>query len=790
MDLAPEITPDSQIQPCPHCSALIDVGDEEPLTEIVCPGCNMAMTVRGRVSHFELVDVAGRGGMGVVYKAHDSGLDRDVALKLLRKDHSDNVTLIAQLETEAAITASINHPHVVKVFSTGSDRGRFFIVMELVDKGSLDDLMRIQGRVTEAQTLEVAIDIANGLKAAREHGLIHRDVKPGNILFADAHTAKIVDFGLAIFMEQEESARGEIWGTPYYVAPEKLDGKAEDFRSDIYSLGATLFHAMAGRPPFEAESASLVALKHLKSQPVSLQAFAPHVSGRTAFIINRTLLKDPDARYQSYEELIEHLQYAREELLDGAGKVPQSKRVVLESEQDQQAWGWVTLGMIVLILAGAGVLFFFRSQIFGDAMPAATAASVEKAAAAPQGESGVAMQKARAKLLDGHALEAADAFRAIKANAKLPKVEAAWASLQEGIAELQAAHVPAAQNAFKALGQEGVELSNEPANARLGALFVELSRHLEGTTAAGSLKDIDKNEPEIITLLAVGLKDWQLGNVEESVTLLRQFRSATPTGPYAWIADLKPLASQCIEDFTRFQMLAERMKSAESKEQAAAVSDEFKKFSGPLITRAQSLESATSEKIAAIEKSLDGWMSADFGETNTPGSTIRDPASGVISIKSSGTDLYGTSDSARFVYKAISGDFEFSAKVARIDKTDEFSKAGICIRKWTRADSRNVAMALTTTRIGFQVRPESGKDCTEVLDTKIGAPQWVKIVRQGSTMTGFHSADGKTWIRLGEHTFDAMPPELFAGFVVSSHGNGALATGVFESVQLKTKSSK
>jgi eukaryotic-like serine/threonine-protein kinase len=205
------------------------------------------MTVRGFIAHFQVLEVAGRGGMGVVYKAHDASLERDVALKLLHKGHSDQTKLIRRLETEAAVTASINHPHVVKVFSTGVDRGRFFLAMELVGKGSLDDLIRLQGRIAESQALTVAIQSAQGLRAVHYHGLIHRDVKPGNILFADSRTAKIVDFGLAIFMEQEESVRGEIWGTPYYVAPEKLDEKPEDFRSDIYSLGATIFHALAGR---------------------------------------------------------------------------------------------------------------------------------------------------------------------------------------------------------------------------------------------------------------------------------------------------------------------------------------------------------------------------------------------------------------------------------------------------------------------------------------------------------------------------------------------------------------
>jgi len=238
------------------------------------------MVVGKFLGDYELLEVMGRGGMGVVYRALDRGLARSVALKILRKDQAQN-GFLSELEAEAAVTASINHPHVVKVFTTGTMQGRFFIAMELVDKGTLDQLIELQGRVGEAQALEIASQMAQGLRAAHQHGLIHRDVKPGNILFADAHTAKIVDFGLAIM---EEAAKGsdEIWGTPYYVSPERLDQKPEDFRSDIYSLGATIFHALAGRPPFEAENATMVALKHLKNQAVSLQAFAPWVSGSTA----------------------------------------------------------------------------------------------------------------------------------------------------------------------------------------------------------------------------------------------------------------------------------------------------------------------------------------------------------------------------------------------------------------------------------------------------------------------------------------------------------------------------
>ncbi len=311
--------------------------DIEPLSHAACPSCRGQFLVGEWIDHYQLLSVAGRGGMGVVFRALDTSLDRQVALKILRKDRL-SAKAAAQLDTEAAITASINHPHVVKVFTTGTDHGRFYIAMELVDKGTLDDLIRIQGHVAEAQALDVAVQVAQGLRAASQLGMIHRDVKPGNILFADAHTAKVVDFGLAMLEQAAAEAAGaEIWGTPYYVAPEKLDQQPEDFRSDIYSLGASLFHALAGRPPFEAEDANMVALKHLKSQAVSLQAFAPRVSGSTAYIINRTLLKNPDERYQSYDELIEHLEYARNELLQNGGKAPEKKRLVLETEEDQEA---------------------------------------------------------------------------------------------------------------------------------------------------------------------------------------------------------------------------------------------------------------------------------------------------------------------------------------------------------------------------------------------------------------------------------------------------------------------
>lgn len=352
------------IDSCPSCGGQIDVTGELPFALIYCPHCGEAMRARRMFNNFEVVELIGEGGMGSVFKAYDHTLGRMVALKVLRREVSAREDERTKLEQEARVTASVNHPHVVRVYSFGEADGQFYLAMELVEKGSLDDLMGIQTRVSEVQVLDIGVQIAQGLEAAAEKGLIHRDIKPGNILFADARTAKIVDFGLARVLEDEAEARGEIWGTPYYIAPERLNYEPEDFRSDIYSLGGTLFHAIAGRPPFEAESASLVALKQIKSQRVSLEAFAPDVAPETAYVINRMLEKNPDDRYAGYGELVEHLEFARSKVMERAGRPPGARRrevVEVDSRRANLVVALITL-FAALLLLGAGTWMFLSSE--------------------------------------------------------------------------------------------------------------------------------------------------------------------------------------------------------------------------------------------------------------------------------------------------------------------------------------------------------------------------------------------------------------------------------------------
>ena len=573
---------------------MLDVTDEEPLAEVTCPACGTVNTVAGMIGPFELLEVVGHGGMGVVYKARDVSLDRPVALKLLHRAESGDPEQIAKLASEASITASINHPHVVKVFTTGTDHDRFYIAMELVDKGTLDSLILLQGRIAESQAIDVGIQIAQGLRAALQHGLIHRDVKPGNILFADAHTAKIVDFGLAMLAEDAAAARGEVWGTPYYVAPEKLDQKPEDFRSDIYSLGATLFHAIAGRPPFEAENASLVALKHLKSQAVSLQAFAPWVSSSTAFVINRALSKDPDQRYQSYDELIQHLEYARRELDEKSAQPPQpAQRVVIESAAAQSAMGWFTIGVLALMLAlGAGFLIY---RATGGGQPAPASIVGARRATKHDAE----YESARKLLLSGDALGAANAFTKLGAS-NLPRPMLDWTNFHDGLARFSAGQLDEGRAAFHKIAERG-NYSTASDAKKIADFLVETA----GAAASddpiplAAAQRLDAQSYEALGLLVFGLKSWNLGRFDDAGTFLRRFDEALPTGAAEWVRDYKPLAADYLNDLREYRDAVTDVRMA--------TTDETKRNAAKLLQNAKKnlkLGGKLGVKIDALRKSL------------------------------------------------------------------------------------------------------------------------------------------------------------------------------------------
>jgi len=250
----------------------------------------------------------GQGGMGTVYLAKDTGLNRNVALKILRADLSHDPEFARKFLEEVEVTASLAHPNIIRVFTLGEHEGRLYLVMEHLDEPSLEQRMEQQGKIPERQVLEIGLGIASALQFAHEEtGLIHRDIKPGNILFGRGDIPKLADFGLAAGARSALGQQDEIWGTPYYVSPERLVREPEDIRSDIYSLGATLYHAMAGRPPFEAETAEEVAKRHLSDRPPPLRTFCPDSQEQTVFALDKCITRNLSSRWQDYIEMSTYL---------------------------------------------------------------------------------------------------------------------------------------------------------------------------------------------------------------------------------------------------------------------------------------------------------------------------------------------------------------------------------------------------------------------------------------------------------------------------------------------------
>ena len=274
-------------------------------------------TVGQAFGNYQLERELGQGGMGTVYLAQDSGLHRQVALKILRSDLGDDPSFAKKFLEEVEVTASLAHPNIIRVFTLGEQDGRLYLVMEHLDQPSLENRMENQAKISERDVLEIGIGIASALQFAHEEtGLIHRDIKPGNILFGRGNIPKLADFGLAAGARSAQGQQDEIWGTPYYVSPERLLREPEDIRSDIYSLGATLYHAIAGRPPFEAGTAEEVAKRHISDRPPPLRSLCPEAQEQTVITLDKCRAKKTDNRWASYTELVSQLADALRRLTD------------------------------------------------------------------------------------------------------------------------------------------------------------------------------------------------------------------------------------------------------------------------------------------------------------------------------------------------------------------------------------------------------------------------------------------------------------------------------------------
>ena len=326
---------------------------------------------------YELRGVLGTGGMAEVREAHDRVLDRRVAVKLLRPDLARDPSVRERFLREARHAARFNHGNAVAVYDTGVQDGQPFIVMELVDGGTLADYLRERGQLDVTEATDIADAVLAALAAAHAVGLVHRDIKPGNVLLPREGGVRLADFGIAKGVQEATAgltATGQVIGTAAYLSPEQVEGHPATPASDVYGMGIVLYEMLTGSPPFSGGTPLAIALAHTTRPVPSLRAARPDVPPELAGVVERALAKDPAARYPDAEALRRALRGE-----PGAAHTPtvvlpprrETERAVTRSRRRRSPWPWLALVTVAVV----GLLAFAAARLdpAGDPGPRAQA---------------------------------------------------------------------------------------------------------------------------------------------------------------------------------------------------------------------------------------------------------------------------------------------------------------------------------------------------------------------------------------------------------------------------------
>jgi predicted Ser/Thr protein kinase len=330
---------------------------------------------------YELDSVLGHGGMADVYLGTDRVLGRQIAVKILDSQFARDSSFVARFRREAQSAASLNHPNVVSVFDSGSDDGTHFIVMEYVQGKTLSQLIRERDRVPPKLAAQVASSVARALAFAHREGIVHRDVKPGNIMLTPSGDVKVMDFGIARATASESLTQtATVLGTATYFSPEQAQGEGVDARSDIYSLGVVLFEMLTGQPPFAGETAVSIAYKHVREDPVPPSRLNEDVPADLDAVVLKCLAKNPANRYQTADELLADLERYLEgapvsatpllamdptEVVDRAARPTTVLPAPAVDEKRRRRWVIAAVIGILLLVLAVAMFFLARSLLDG-----------------------------------------------------------------------------------------------------------------------------------------------------------------------------------------------------------------------------------------------------------------------------------------------------------------------------------------------------------------------------------------------------------------------------------------
>jgi eukaryotic-like serine/threonine-protein kinase len=320
---------------------------------------------------YELEELVGTGGMSSVYRAHDRLLERDVALKVLHEQFTSDGDYVERFRREARSVAQLSHPNIVTVIDRGEQSGRQFIVFEYIDGENLKTLLDRKGPLPEREAIGLILQVARALGFAHEHGIVHRDVKPQNVLLNGDGEAKVTDFGIARSQDVHGglTQTGTVMGTSDYISPEQARGARVDAQSDVYSLGAVLYELLTGEVPFPGDNFVAVALRHINEPVPSVRAKRPDVSPRLDAAVRRAMAKDPRDRFGSMEELCAELKACLDEPeagLSGAETMVvapgprrlRRKRAPRPPAERPSVWP------LIMLLAGLAVLAGILAAVF------------------------------------------------------------------------------------------------------------------------------------------------------------------------------------------------------------------------------------------------------------------------------------------------------------------------------------------------------------------------------------------------------------------------------------------